>query len=205
MKNLLLVLMLFSALQSFSQKKIYYKDIVDDCISVASNDAAVLDDIVYNCIRDKYISNYDFTSIDGKTISTNQIKKPIMLFAASSRYAPFRGEIPAINKIVEKYNDKVEFIMLFWDDEAAVKKVSDKLDKRIALVASKEKMKDRSSLNVSGFIHKLDYPSAYLISSNKRILDFKRGALAPSKKMGWDEVNKINEEKLEAFIQPILK
>lgn len=205
MKKILLLLTLLLVTKSFSQKKIYYKDIVDDCITTASSDAAMLEDVVYNCIKDKFISNYDFTSIDGITISTNQIKKPIMLFAASTRYAPCRAQIPAINKIVEKYSDKIKFIMLFSNEEDDVKKIAEKFDKRITLVASKEKMKDRSSLNVSGFIHKLDYPSAYLITSNKRILDFKRGALSPTKEMGWDEVNKINEEELETFIKPVLK
>lgn len=199
------MLIVLTATQSFSQKKIYYKDIVDACIATSSTDAAQLDDIVYNCIRDKYISNYDFTSINGETISTDAIKKPIVLLTAASWCAPCHGEIPALNKIVEKYNDKVKFIMLFWDKEDGVKRMAKKLDERIFLVPSTEKLKDRSSIRISGFIHKLDYPGAYLISENKRILDFKRGALSPTKKMGWDEVNKINEEEFEKFIQPIVK
>ncbi len=205
MKRLLLVLALIAVSKTFAQKKIYYKDIVDDCIATSSNDAAMLDDIVYNCIRDKYISNYDFTSIDGKTISTDKIEKPIVLLTAATWCAPCWGEIPALNKLVEKYNDKVEFIMLFWDKDEGVKRMAKKLDKRIFLVPSKEKLSDRSSIRISGFIHKLDYPSAYLITGKKKILDFKRGALSPTKKMGWDEVNEVNEKELEAFIKPVVK
>lgn len=205
MKNLLLLLTLFVLTQSFSQKKIYYKDIVDDCITAAAHDAAMLDDVVYNCIKDKYISNYDFTSIDGETISTDKIDMPIVLLTAATWCAPCWGEIPALNKMVEKYNGKVKFIMLFWDMEKGVKRMAEKLDQRIFLVPSKEKLKDRSSIKVSGFIHKLDYPSAYLITDKKRILDFKRGALSPTKKMGWDEVNKINEQELDNFIKAVIK
>lgn len=205
MKKLLLLLTLLVGTQSFSQKKIYYKDIVDDCITVSGNDAAMLDDIVYNCIKDKHISNYDFTSVDGETISTDAIDIPIVLLAAATWCAPCWGEIPALNKMVEKYDGKVKFIMLFWDTEKGVKRMAKKLDKRIFLVASKELTKNRATIRTSGFIHKLDYPSAYLITDSKRILDFKRGALSPTKSMGWDEVNKINEEELDSFIKPVFK
>ncbi|CAA0202665.1 hypothetical protein TMP248_210024 [Tenacibaculum maritimum] len=204
MRRVLLVLTFLLTLQGFSQKKIYYKDIVDDCIATASTDAAMLNDIVYNCIKDKYISNYDFTAIDGTVVSTNEIKKPMLLLTAATWCAPCWGEIPALNKLVEKYHDKVAFIMLFWDKKEGVERMAKKLDKRIVLVPSTEKMKNKSSIKIAGFTHKLDYPSAYLISKRKLILDFKRGAVSPTKKMGWDEVNKVNEEQLEAFIKPIL-
>ncbi|QXP74613.1 thioredoxin family protein [Tenacibaculum sp. HL-MS23] len=205
MRKLLLLLTLLLVTKSFSQKKIYYKDIVDDCISIASNDAAMLDDIVYNCIKDKYISNYDFTSITGETISTDKIDTPIVLLAAATWCAPCWGEIPALNKMVEKYDGKVKFIMLFWDLEAGVERMAKKLDKRIFLVPSKEKNGNRSSIRTAGFIHKLDYPSAYLITSSKKILNFKRGAVSPTKEMGWDEVNAINEKELDAFISPVIE
>jgi thiol-disulfide isomerase/thioredoxin len=205
MNRLLLLLTLFVATQTFSQKKIYYKDIVDDCITAATHDASMLDDVVYNCIKDKYISNYDFTSIDGETISTDKIDMPIVLLTAATWCAPCWGEIPALNKMVEKYDGKVKFIMLFWDMEKGVKRMSEKLDKRIFLVPSKEKLKDRSSIKVSGFIHKLDYPSAYLITKNKKILDFKRGAASPTKSRTKDEANEINEKELDDFIMPVFK
>ena len=205
MKKLILSLALLIVTNIFSQKRIYYKDIVDDCITTESSDASMLDDTVYNCIKDKYISNYDFTSIDGEKISTKDIQTPIVLLAAATWCAPCWGEIPALNKIVEKYDGKVKFIMLFWDLDEGVKRMAKKLDKRIMLVPSKEKMPNRSSLKISGFIHKLDYPSAYLITSKKRILNFKRGALSPSKTIGWDEVNKANEEGLDNFIKAVIK
>ncbi|CAM1333575.1 TlpA family protein disulfide reductase [Tenacibaculum aestuariivivum] len=205
MNKLLLFLTLLLATQSFSQKRIYYKDIINECITASGNEAAILDDIVYNCIKDKYISNYDFTSIKGEKISTSNIKTPIVLLTAATWCAPCWGEIPALNKMVEKYDGKVKFIMLFWDFEKGVKRMEKKLDKRIFIVASTEREENKSSINIAGFIHKLDYPSAYLITKKKRILDFKRGALSPTKKMGWDEVNKINEEELDEFIKPILQ
>lgn len=205
MNKLLLLLTLLFVTQTFSQKKIYYKDIVDDCITTSSTDAAMLDDVVYNCIKDKYISNYDFTSINGETISTKDIKVPIVLLTAATWCAPCWGEIPALNKIVEKYDGKVKFIMLFWDMEKGVKRMAEKLDKRIFLVPSKEKLKNKSSIRISGFIHKLDYPSAYLITDNKKILDFKRGALTPTKTRSKDEANQINEKELDDFIKRVVK
>ncbi|PHQ30317.1 hypothetical protein [Leeuwenhoekiella nanhaiensis] len=57
---------------------------------------------------------------------------------------------------------------------------------------------------ISGFNNKLDYPAAYLIDKNKKIIDLIRGSAFPSANMTWDEVNKINEKKLAEFISPIL-
>jgi hypothetical protein len=83
--------------------------------------------------------------------------------------------------------------------------MAEKLDKRIFLVPSKEKLKNKSSIRISGFIHKLDYPSAYLITDNKKILDFKRGALTPTKTRSKDEANQINEKELDDFIKRVVK
>ena len=99
----------------------------------------------------------------------DKIDVPIVLLAAATWCAPCWGEIPALNKMVEKYDGKVKFIMLFWDTEKGVKRMAKKLDKRIFLVASKELTKNRATIRTSGFIHKLDYPSTYLITENKTI------------------------------------
>ncbi|WP_431166108.1 TlpA family protein disulfide reductase [Tenacibaculum halocynthiae] len=205
MKKLLLVLLTLTVQISFSQAKEFYKDAVNDCIVSPSKDAAMLNDIVENCVKGKYISNYDFTTIDGKVISTDKVDKPILLIVAATWCAPCWGEIPALNKMVEKYNGQMEFVMLFWDQKKGAERMAKKLDKRIQLVASSEENSDKSTVTINGFIHKLDYPTAYLISKDKQIINFKRGAASPSKKMGWDEVNKINEKQLEEFLKPVLQ
>ena len=205
MKKILLVLLVLTVQLSFSQSKEFYKDAVKDCIVNSNKDATMLNDIVDNCVKGKFISNYDFTTIGGEVVSTDKIDKPILLIAAATWCAPCWGEIPALNKMVEKYNGQMEFIMLFWDKKDGVERMAQKLDKRIKLVASSDETTDKSTIEVNGFVHKLDYPTAYLVSKDKEIINFKRGAASPSKKMTWDQVNEINEKQLEEFIKPVLQ
>ncbi len=51
MNRLFFVVLLISAQLVFSQDKQYYKDAVADCIVDSGKDAAMLDDIVNNCIK----------------------------------------------------------------------------------------------------------------------------------------------------------
>ncbi|PQJ19945.1 redoxin domain-containing protein [Tenacibaculum sp. SG-28] len=204
MNRLFFVLLLISAQLIFSQDKQYYKDAVADCILDSGKDAAMLDDIVNNCIKNKYLSNYEFTTITGDKISTDAITKPILLVAAATWCAPCWGEIPALNKMVEKYGDKIEVVMLFWDKQEGVQRMAEKLDKRIMLVASEAENSDKSTIEINGFVHKLDYPTTYLIAKDKKIVNFKRGAASPSKKMTWEQVNAMNEAQLEEFLKVIM-
>ena len=80
-----------------------------------------------------------------------------------------------------------------------------KYDKRIHLIPSENEPIDKSSIMISGFNHKLDYPAAYLIDKDKKIIDLTRGAAFPSDKMTWEEANEINEKKLTEFISPLIK
>ncbi|CAM1371208.1 conserved hypothetical protein [Tenacibaculum litopenaei] len=205
MKKLLLVLLVLTVQLGYSQSKEYYKDAVNNCIVNSNKDAAMLNDIVNNCVKGKYIANYDFTTVDGEVISTDKVDKPILLIAAATWCAPCWGEIPALNKMVEKYDGQMQFVMIFWDTKENVAKMAEKLDKRIKLVASEAEHADKSTIEVNGFIHMLDYPTAYLISKDKQILNFKRGAASPSKKLTWEQVNEMNEKQLEEFVKPVLQ
>lgn len=200
MKKVFLLVALISSTVFYSQK-VYYNQAVNGCGS--TND----DDLINNCIKNSYLLNYDFTTLDNQTLSTSKIKKPIMVIATATWSAPCWGELPALNAMVEKYADKVEFIMIFWDKELPkVEKMAAKLDNRIKLVPAREGDKvTTGNLDISGFVHKLDYPTNYLIDVNKKFVNVKRGAATPSKTMGWDKVNEINTKDLEAFLAPVLK
>ena len=198
MKNFLILLLVVVSSSTFAQKK-YYNQAVNSCSEKTS------EELISKCIINSYLLDYDFTTMENKVVSTEKIKKPIVLLAAATWSAPCWGEVPALNKMVEKYHDKVEFIMIFWDKEAKVKKMAEKLDKRISLVPAREQDKiEKGNLDISGFVHKLDYPTTYLIGKDKKFLNVKRGAATPTKEMNWDQVNELNTKKFEAFLAPAL-
>ena len=218
MRKLFFAIGILISLNSWSQttEKIYYKDVVDNCIENLNkqiNQAwkdkenekakALFDSLINTCIKGKYLSNYDFKTIKKKIISTEEIKKPIVLLTSATWCGPCWGEIPTLNKLAKKYDGEIEFIVLFWNKKKDLKKMAAQYDKRIHLIPSESEPVDKSSIKISGFNHKLDYPAAYLIDKDKKILGLTRGAAYPTKDMNWDKVNEINEKKLTEFIKPI--
>ena len=200
MKKLFFVLMCFLTTVTFAQNKTYYNFAVNNCGEESA------EDLIDKCIKGSYLLNYNFTTIDSKTVSTDKINKPIVLITNAIWSAPCWGDVPALNEMVEKYHGKLEFIMIFWDKEDQVKRMAEKLDKRIKLVPARDIDKvQKGYLDISGFVHKLDYPTAYLIDKDKQFINVKRGAATPTKEVGWDKVNEINTKNFEDFLAPILK
>lgn len=199
MKKILILFLAVISSSIFAQKK-YYNQAVNACegTSVAE---------ITECIKGSTILNYDFTDINGTVVSTDKIKKPIVLVAAATWSGPFWGGMPALNQIVEENKDKIEFIMIFWDNETKVKKMAHKINENIVLVPAREVDKvEKGNLDISGFVHKIqNYPTAYLIDKNKTVLGVGSGAVSPSKTKKWDEVTKENLALFNQFIQPLLK
>ena len=198
MKNLLTFLLVAISLSCFAQKK-YYNNAVNSCGGTSSSD-------LVECIKGSTLLNYDFTDINGKAISTDAIKKPVVIVAAATWSGPFWGGIPALNQIVEENHDKIDFIMVFWDKEAKIKKMAHKINEHISLIPAREADKvKKGNLDISGFVHKLpDYPTAYFINKQKEFVDVMRGAASPSKTMKWEEVTKTNLTNLNKAISPLL-
>lgn len=199
MKNLLTLILMTISLSIFAQKK-YYNNAINSCSGSSSTE-------LIECIKGTYLLNYDFTTIKGEVISTSEVKKPIVLVAAATWSGPFWGGMKALNQIVEENHEEIQFVMIFWDKEAKVKKMAHKINEHIALIPAREIDKvERGNLDINGFVHRIqDYPTAYLINKNKQFIDVVRGAASPSKTMKWEEVTRINLEKLNKFIAPVLK
>lgn len=198
MKKIVFLLSILFSIGALAQEKVYYNFAVNNC------EAETAEGLISDCLIGSYLLNYDFVAIDGKKISTDKVKKPIVLIAASTRCAPCWGDIPALNKMVEKYDGKLEFVMFFWDDLKGIQRMQKKLDPRIKLIPPTKKFENKAYTESFGFFHKLDYPTTYLISKDKRFLSVRRGAAYPSKQMNWEKVNEINEKELEEFIKPVL-
>lgn len=198
MKRFVSFLLIILAASAFAQKK-YYNQAVNSCAGKSS------EELIDKCIKDSYLLNYDFTTDEGKVVSTKDIKKPIVILAAAGWSAPCIGQIPAINEIVDIYHKDFEFIMIFWDKKDKLGRFKEKVDSRVLLVPSGELDKvEQGNLDISGFVHKLDYPTAYLIDKNKKFVDVKRGAAIPSKTVTREQANETNISELEKFIKQAL-
>ena len=199
MKKILILFLAVISSSIFAQNK-YYNNAVNSCPGTSSAE-------LIECIKGSTLLNYDFTDINGKVISTDKVKKPMFIIAAATWSGPFWGAMPALNQVIDANHDKIEFVMIFWDKEEKIKKMSHKITSHASLIPARETDKvERGNLDISGFVHKLnDYPTGYLIGKDKTIIDVARGAASPSKTMGWDEVNKINLEKINGIIDQLLE
>ncbi|MDZ4148356.1 MAG: TlpA disulfide reductase family protein [Flavobacteriaceae bacterium] len=167
-------------------------------------------DSIRMAIVDSYIDNYDFVSVSGTIYSTKKRTKPLFLQVTASWCAPCRAEIPALNKVAEKYSDKVDFVLLFWDDKESLEKFKDRFNNRIFLVPSEEKSHTYNVVNISGFNHMMSFPTNYLIDMNNRIIDYTGGGVIPN---STDEknpyftdeaTNKSNYDRLESDVKLLL-
>lgn len=180
-----------------------------------SENALKYSDSINKLIIGSYISKHKFISVDSSLYTTSNRTKPLFLQVTASWCAPCKSEIPALNKIVEKYNAKVDFVLLFWDLESGLLKFSDEYNKNIVLVPSSEKQKEPTTIDISGFRHIAGFPTNYLITSENQIINYTSGAMVPGSftnpETGEEvvvteaEADKFNYERLEREIEELLK
>lgn len=191
MRHVLLIIFIFVSVISWAQTKKLFSTTPDQIINYRSlaqkawkiNDsikARSYDDSIKSCIENSFIDNYNFHAVDGVTLNTGKVTKPIFLLTSASWCSPCMAEIKPLNRIVEQYADSVQFAVLFWDTKDKLGNIVAKYNTSIALIpsSSRENTED-NSINISGFRHLGGYPATYLIVNNK-IIDYSEGAVSTS-------------------------
>ncbi|TYA65932.1 TlpA family protein disulfide reductase [Seonamhaeicola marinus] len=135
-------------------------------------------DSVYRKIIDSYIGDHKFKDFANIVFNTSKLQKPLFIEVTSSTCPPCKSQIPALNKIVEKYKDSVDFVLLFGDNTQKVKQLSSMYNDEIELIPNRGSYKQ--PLNFSGFKHGMGYPSKYYIDVNKKIVHYSSGAMMPN-------------------------
>jgi thiol-disulfide isomerase/thioredoxin len=165
-------------------------------------------------ILNSYIQEHEFESVYNTKYNTVKRKKPLFIQATASWCAPCKFEVPALNRIVEKYSNEVDFVLLFWDTKLELEKFASDYDNRIFLIPSKEEPSDGSSVSISGFTHKIGFPTNYLVTEDNQIINFSQGAMVPSNYIDSEgnqnivtkeEADKGNFELLESQIKELLE
>jgi thiol-disulfide isomerase/thioredoxin len=171
-------------------------------------------DSIKSLILNSYIKDYEFKIVDNTNYNTSERKKPLFLQVTASWCAPCKFEVPALNKIVEKYSDRVDFVLLFWDTQAELEKLVSDYNKDIILIPSQEKQSEPTTIDISGFRHIMGFPTNYLITTDNQIINFSRGAKIPTTytdqngkeiTITKEEANKGNYERLEKEIKELIE
>ena len=179
-----------------------------------SENALKYGDSIKSLIVNSYIKDYVFKSVDSKNYSTSDRKKPLFLQVTASWCAPCKFEVPALNKVVEKYSDEVDFVLLFWDTQSDLEKLAPNYNKNIILIPSQEKQSEPTTIDISGFRHIMGFPTNYLITRDNKIINFSQGAMIPTTYTNQngeevtitkEEANQKNYERLETEIKELLE
>ncbi|MDT0690232.1 thioredoxin family protein [Salegentibacter sp. F188] len=140
--------------------------------------SALFDSLVKNSLRNSYIDNFRFYNLRKKPVQLYEFKKPVYLITYSSWCVQGKGEIPAINKLANKYKDQIDFVVLFWDKFSTVKDIAKKFNKYIKVVYVDER-KNSDPFIIKNLKHSLGLPNYFLISGDKRIEDIRRSVFLP--------------------------
>nr|WP_262897563.1 thioredoxin family protein [Rufibacter roseolus] len=171
-------------------------------------------DSIKAVIVNTYIKEHRFTALNGSAFETANQDNPMFLQVTASWCVPCRAEIPALNQIAEKYQDQVDFVLLFQDPADRLTTLSKEYNPTITLVPSNKVVSDPNTIDIAGFRHTMGFPSTYLITPENQVINFTQGAQAPRTYTGedgkeviitQDEANRQNFARLEAEIKDLLQ
>lgn len=138
----------------------------------------LFDSLVNNKLSGSYMNNFKFRNLRRKEIALSDFKKPVYLLTYASWCVPGKGEIPALNKLTEKYKDKIDFVVLFWDKRKTTKKLAKNYHRNISVLYVDE-TQNESAFVVQQLKHSLGLPTCFLLGADKEILKIQRSLFHP--------------------------
>lgn len=135
---------------------------------------ALFDSLVNNHLNGSIMDNFKFYRLNSSEISLYNFQKPVYFITHASWCVTTKGEIPALNELAKKYSDKIDFVVLFWDDQKTSKKAAKEYNQFITVLYVNE-LNNQDAFVVSQLKHSLGLPTTFLLDGNKKILDVRRG------------------------------
>lgn len=138
----------------------------------------LFDSLVDFGLKGSYMDDFKFYNLKKKEISIYDFKKPVYLLTYASWCVPGKGEIPALNKLAEKYHAQIDFVVLYWDSRKNVKDIAKQYSKNIQVVYVDE-TSNEGAFTVRQLKHSLGLPTCYLMDGSKKIMDISRKISLP--------------------------
>lgn len=138
----------------------------------------LFDSLINHCLKGSYLDNFHVRDLNKKRVQLNNFSKPVYLVTKASWLVPTEGETPALNKLAEQYHDQIDFVVLFWDDHKTTKELAKKYHKAIKVLFVDESGNE-SNYVIRNMKHALGFPTAFLLSPEKKIVDIRRNVSHP--------------------------
>jgi thiol-disulfide isomerase/thioredoxin len=152
---------------------------------------ALFDSLVKNHLVGSRFDDYSFKCINSRKVKLGKIKKPVFIITYASWCVMNKGEIPALNKLARKYDDEIQFIVVFWDMKSDVTKISRQFNSKIKVCYANESYKNDAAV-VATLKHTLGFPTSYFLNSDLEVVDIKRGGIAIPKKTAFKKAMEMN-------------
>ncbi|MFD0962922.1 TlpA family protein disulfide reductase [Pseudofulvibacter geojedonensis] len=143
-------------------------------------------------VANKYLDNFKAKNLNGALVSINSyFKKPVILITYASWCVVEEGEIPALNELAKRYHDKIDFVVLFWDNANKARKQAKQFNNKVTILYIDER-ENMFASEVKNLKHALGFPLAYYIDSEDRIIDIKKKT---------PELLRPKESYIDAYVQ----
>ena len=133
----------------------------------------LFDSLVDHVVINSYLDNFKVRKFNGRRIELDHFEKPMYLITYADWCTPGVGELPALNDIVDKNHESVDFVILFWGPRRSVRKIKQRLNRKITVLFVNEKENDHSFI-IKRMKHSLGFPTTFLLSQDQRIISVSR-------------------------------
>lgn len=151
----------------------------------------LFDSLVSHHLIGTTFEDYTLKSFEKRKIKLSSFKKPIFILTYASWCIPSKGEIPALNKLAQKYAKDVQFVILFWNKKYEVKQIARKFNHNITVCYAHETYKKDATV-VSHLKHTLGFPTSYFLNQDLKVVNIKRGGAQPDNKSTYVKAYTLN-------------
>ncbi len=152
---------------------------------------ALFDSLVQNHLVGSRFDDYSFKCVNSRKVKLSKFKKPVFIITYASWCVMNNGEIPALNKIARKYNNDIQFIVVFWDIKSDMKKIARQFNRHVKVCYANEFYKNDEDV-VATLKHTLGFPTSYFLNADLDVVDIKRGGVPLPPKMALKKAFEIN-------------
>lgn len=151
--------------------------------------------------------DYNFKRVYGGKTILSDFGKPLLIQTYTSWCVLNKGEIPAINKIANRYRKMLQIVIVFWDKRQNVKDLASKFNSNIEVCYVNENVARNEDV-VSTLKYGMGFLASYYLDSSLKVLSIKKGTAAPPvtpKKIPMKELVKTSYDVIEKGILDVFK
>jgi thiol-disulfide isomerase/thioredoxin len=166
----------------------------------------LFDTLVNNQLIGTKFLDYNFKRASGRKLYLSEFKKPILLQTYATWCVLNRGEVPAINKLAQKYKDKIQVIVVFWGKKQAVKGLQNLFNGAVEVCYANESYTKDEEV-VATLKYAMGFMNSYYLDQNLMVVSIKKSQenILP-KNIPMKEAIKINMNNYEkSFAELLLK